>query len=337
MVPISNARYALNAGNARWGSLYDAFYGTDAIDETDGKQRSGAYNTVRGAAVIARAKAALDQAAPLAGNATHAQVTAYSVSQAGALSATLQSGAMVGLKQPAQFVGYAGAAAAPASVVLRSNGLHLELKIDRANAVGKTDAAGLADVSVESALSTIMDCEDRFDLGALPYAQCGLNHVFLHSLLKARKLLLFINVKHSSVLHILPNASCLLLSFSVAAVDAADKVVLYRNWLGLMQGTLSAQLEKGGKTITRRLNADRTFTAAGAGAGALTLRGRSLMLARTVGHHMYTGAVTGADAKETPETILDAVVLSLIAIHDRKADAGAPVKNRCVQRERHEQ
>lgn len=260
VVPLSNPRYVLNAANARWGSLYDALYGTDAIAETNGAERSSSFNPKRGELVITFARRLLDDVVPLS-LASHADVTHYAV-EGGALVATLKDG-HAQLKDPAQFVGYRGTAPSPSAILLKHNGLHLEIQIDADDHIGKTDRAHVSDVVLEAAVSTIIDCED-----------------------------------------------------SVAAVDAADKVQLYRNWLGLMRGVLAEEVTKGGKTFTRKLNSDREFT--GTSGEPVKLHGRSLLFIRNVGHLMTNPAVTDREGNEIPEGILDAVVTTLCALHDRK-------------------
>ncbi len=260
VVPVDNARYALNAANARWGSLYDALYGTDAINEGL-PVPTGGYDPTRGAKVIAYVRAFLDQHFKLA-QGSHADAQSYIIKD-GRLAVQV-AGSATTLADTSAFVGYLGEATAPTAVLLKHHGLHVEIRFDRNHPIGKTDAAGIADVVIESAITTIQDCED-----------------------------------------------------SVAAVDAADKVGVYRNWLGLMKGTLQATFPKGGKQMVRTLHPDRDFTKPTG--GTLTLAGRSLLLVRNVGHHMMTDIVT-YNGQLVPETFIDCAITSLIALHDLHGD-----------------
>ncbi|MEJ0092564.1 MAG: malate synthase G [Methylocella sp.] len=262
VVPASNARFVLNAANARWGSLYDALYGTDAIPETDGAERGKGYNKVRGGRVVEFARAFLDEVAPLA-KGSHKNVLSYKVAN-GELVVDLDNGLETRLRHPGRFSGWRKTGSASFVVLLRQNGLHIELEIDPNTLVGAENRAGLADVVLEAALSAIVDLED-----------------------------------------------------SVAAVDAQDKAAVYRNWLGLMKGNLTASLEKNGLLIERRLAPDRTYI--DRDGAPMTLHGRSLLLVRNVGHHMYTDAVIDEAGRPVPETIVDAAVTALIAIHDLKS------------------
>jgi malate synthase len=267
VVPLDNPRYALNAANARWGSLYDALYGTDVIPEDDRLKKGETYNPVRGGEVIAKTEAFLDEVVGLE-RGKFSEVTQFSVSDTGGakkLSARLIDGSETGLAEPQKFVGFQSKQGELASLLLKNNELHIEIEIDRNHPVGKLHPAGVKDVILEAAVTTIQDCED-----------------------------------------------------SVAAVDATDKATVYRSWNGIMRGTLEATFERNGKEMTRRLNPDKTFSAPNG--QTITLPGRSLLLVRNVGIHMYTDAVTTIDGKEIPEGFLDAMVTALAALHDLKGN-----------------
>ena len=267
VVPINNARYALNAANARWGSLYDALYGTDVISEEDGAGKTAGYNPVRGAKVVATAREWLNTLLPLA-NGQHEDAANYSIA-GNSLSVSLKGGASASLQDASQFKGFQGSVESPTALLFEHNGLHFEIQIDNQHPIGKTDPAGVKDILVEAALTTIMDCED-----------------------------------------------------SVAAVDAEDKTLVYANWLGLMKGTLSITMNKGGKSFTRSMNADRTYQTTDG--ESLVLSGRSLMFVRNVGHLMTNDAIL-FDGEEVPEGIMDGVITSLIAKHDLLGNS--PYKN----------
>ncbi|RDZ17686.1 malate synthase G [Priestia megaterium] len=258
VVPVNNARYAINAANARWGSLYDALYGTDAISEENGASSTSSYNPIRGEKVIAFAKNFLDEVVPLV-QSSHAEVVQYSLEN-GKLVAQLNDGSLTELQEEEKFVGYQGEEESPDALLFKNNGLHFEVQIDRTDSIGKTDDAGVKDILMEAALTTIMDCED-----------------------------------------------------SVAAVDAEDKVDVYRNWLGLMKGDLTSTFKKGSQNMTRRLNPDRTYVSPDK--KKISLSGRSLMFVRNVGHLMTNSAVLDQNGNEIYEGILDSVITSLIAKH----------------------
>ncbi|KTF08596.1 malate synthase G [Pseudoalteromonas sp. 10-33] len=272
VVPVSNARFALNAANARWGSLYDALYGTDVLSEDDGAEKGTTYNPVRGFKVMAYARQFLDKALPLE-NGSHIESTNYSVVN-GALVITLRDSSQTTLADPSQLIGYQGEAQNPSVVLLKNNGLHIELQIDHHHIIGQADKAGLKDVVLEAALTTIMDCED-----------------------------------------------------SVAAVDAQDKVQVYKNWLGLMQGNLVESFKKGDKVVERTLQSDRTYTSING--NAITLKGRSMMFVRNVGHLMTNPAITDVYGEPVFEGIMDAMFTATAALHDLNKTSG--VKNSSAQ------
>ena len=272
VVPVSNARFALNAANARWGSLYDALYGTDVLSEDDGAEKGNTYNPVRGFKVMAYARQFLDKALPLT-NGSHIESTNYSVVD-GALLITLRDSSQTTLANPSQLIGYQGEAQNPTVVLLKNNDLHIELHIDHHHIIGQADKAGLKDVVLEAALTTIMDCED-----------------------------------------------------SVAAVDAEDKVQVYKNWLGLMQGNLVESFKKGDKTFERTLQSDKTYTALDG--GTVTLKGRSMMFVRNVGHLMTNPAITDVFNQPVFEGIMDAMFTATAALHDLNKKTG--IKNSSAQ------
>ncbi len=270
VVPIMNARFALNAVNARWGSLYDALYGTDVISSENGAEKAGAYNPVRGAKVISYAKDYLDQAIPLT-NGSHQDVVAYHLNEQ-QLMVSLSNGEQSSLQDVNAFIGFTGSINQPNTLVFKHNGLHLELVFDATSEIGKADPSTLSDVILESALTTIMDCED-----------------------------------------------------SVAAVDGEDKVIAYRNWLGLMQGNLTENISKGGQEFTRKMNSDRNYQSLSG--DTIALKGRSLMFVRNVGHLMTNSAIIDSQNREIPEGILDAMITSLIALHDLKGNSSLSNSN----------
>jgi len=264
VVPVMNARYALNAANARWGSLYDALYGTNAIAEDGGAERTANYNAVRGAKVIAWARAFLDEHCPLV-DGSHSDASAYSISEGALTVSQIDGNHSASLVDASQFVGFTGCEGTPKSVLLKHNGLHIEIQIDRSHPVGATDAAGVKDVCLESALTTIQDCED-----------------------------------------------------SVAAVDADDKVTVYRNWLGLMKGDLTDTFDKGGESVVRRLNPDRAFK--NPDGEPFTLPGRSLLFVRNVGHLMTSPAILDSKGNEIPEGFMDGLFTTFCALHDLQGE-----------------
>ena len=272
VVPVSNARFALNAANARWGSLYDALYGTDVLSEEDGAEKGSTYNPVRGFKVMAYARQFLDKALPLS-NGSHIESTNYSVVN-GSLVITLRDSSQTTLANPSQLIGFKGEAQNPSLILLKNNGLHLELQIDHHHPIGQADKAGLKDVVLEAALTTIMDCED-----------------------------------------------------SVAAVDAEDKVQVYKNWLGLMQGNLTESFKKGDKTVERTLQSDKTYTALDG--GTVTLKGRSMMFVRNVGHLMTNPAISDIYGQPVFEGIMDAMFTATAALHDLNKKTG--IKNSSAQ------